>query len=162
MPTTAKSRKKPKRSPQSYPVGEDGLELTIPLQKVCWLVAKAHEFDVKDVSTESDPASNATDDRMLGVLEDRADDPVEQELRAFIWALSEDEQIDLVALVWLGRDDNTAADWPALREEAERAHRNHPRHTADYLLGEPLLGDFLEEALSILGRSCEDYEIGQS
>ena len=43
-----------------------------------------------------------------------------------------------------------------VREEAERAHN---QRTAEYLLGMPLVGDFLEEALSMLGYSCEDYEI---
>ena len=33
--------------------------------------------------------------------------------------------------------------------------------TASYLLGIPQLGDFLEEGLSMLGYSCEDYEIGR-
>ena len=38
------------------------------------------------------------DDRMVEVLEDRPDDPVDQELVAFIEAMSEDEQVDLVTL----------------------------------------------------------------
>ena len=45
-----------------------------------------------------------------------------------------------------------------MREEAARAHNER---TAEYLLGEPLLGDFLEEGLSMLGFSCEDYEINR-
>jgi hypothetical protein len=63
-----------------------------------------------------------------------------------------------VALAWLGRDDNSASDWPAVREEAARAHNER---TAAYLLGMPQLSDFLEEGLSLLGRSCEEFEIGR-
>ena len=70
--------------------------------------------------------------------------------------MSEDEQIDLVALAWLGRDDYSAVDWPEVRQEAASAHN---RRTAQYLLGMPLLGDFLEEGLSMLGYSCEEFEI---
>lgn len=92
------------------------------------------------------------------MLEDHRDDPVAQELRSFIQALSEDEQIDLVALAWLGRDDASAEDWPAVREEAARAHN---QRTARYLLGTPLIGDFLEEGLSLLGYSCEEFEAGR-
>jgi hypothetical protein len=33
----------------------------------------------------------------------RPDDPVDQELVAFIEAMSEDEQVELVTLTWLGR-----------------------------------------------------------
>ena len=76
----------------------------------------------------------------------------------FINSLSEDEQIDLVTLVWLGRDDYAASDWATVREEATRAHN---KNTASYLLGTPLLGDFLEEGLSMLGYSCEEFEIGR-
>jgi hypothetical protein len=92
------------------------------------------------------------------ILEEHEDDPVVEELTALINALSEDEQIDLVALTWLGRDDYYAADWPAVREEAACAHNER---TAGYLLGIPQLGDFLEEGLSMLGHSCEDFGVGR-
>ncbi len=55
---------------------------------------------------------------------------------------SQDEQIDLVALAWLGRDGTGAGDWPDSRREAARAHNER---TAGYLLGMPMLADFLEE-----------------
>jgi hypothetical protein len=92
------------------------------------------------------------------VLEDHADDPVVEELTSFINSLSEDEQIDLVTLAWLGRDDYSASDWAEVRAEASRAHN---KRTANYLLGMPLLGDFLEEGLSMLGYSCEEFEINR-
>jgi hypothetical protein len=44
--------------------------------------------------------------------------------------------------------------------EAEVA-RAHNERTAEYLLGTPLLGDFLEEGLSKLGYSCEDFEVNR-
>jgi hypothetical protein len=46
-------------------------------------------------------------------------------------------------------------DWDDLRAEAARVHN---RRTASYLLGIPLLPDFLEEALAAFGRSCEEFE----
>ncbi len=67
--------------------------------------------------------------------------------------MSEDEQIDLVALAWLGRGDGTLDDWDNLRDEAARAHNNR---TAAYLLGLPLLPDYLEEALAQFGITCEE------
>jgi uncharacterized protein DUF3775 len=88
--------------------------LSISPEKVCFIVVKAREFDVKDIVTEPDPASNATDDGMLSVLEDHRDDPTYQELRSFIGALTEDEQIDLVALTWLGRGDASLEEWDAV------------------------------------------------
>ena len=132
---------------------DDLPELSISEQKLCFIIAKAREFDVKDVVTDPDDSSNATDDAMLSVLEDHKDDPVVQELTAVIFAMSEDEQIDLVALTWLGRGDGTIEDWSELRAEAARAHN---RRTASYLLGIPLLSDYLEEAISQFGISCNE------
>ena len=130
--------------------------LSISPEKVFFVIVKAREFDAKDEVTDPDPGSNAADDNDLAVLEDHADDPVVEELTAFIGSLSEDEQIDLVALAWLGRDNYSAEDWPTVRAEAAAAHNNR---TASYLIGTPLVGDFLEEGLSLLGYSCEEFEI---
>jgi hypothetical protein len=80
-------------------------DLSISPEQVCFIMAMARQFDAKDVVTEPNPDSNATDDGMRAVLEDHADDPVRAELVSFIDDLNEDEQIDLVALTWLGRGD---------------------------------------------------------
>lgn len=132
--------------------------LTISSEKVCFIIVKAREFDAKDPSSEPDPGSNPSDDRGIAVLEEHGDDPVEQELASFIGALSQDEQIDLVGLAWLGRDGAGRDDWRETRREAARAHNER---TASYLLGMPMLADFLEEGLSMLGLSCEEFEIGR-
>jgi len=127
-------------------------EISISDEKLCFIIEKAREFDVKDVVTDPDSGSNPADDAMIAVLEDHRDDPVVQELVAVIKSMSVDEQIDLVALTWLGRGDGGVEDWSELRAEAARAHN---RHTAGYLLGIPLLADYLEEAASLFGIECE-------
>jgi len=132
--------------------------LTISPEKVFFIIVKAREFDAKDEETEPDPGSNPSDDKEPAILEDHADDPVVEEITSFIDSLSEDEQIDLVALAWLGLEDYSAEDWTDVRAEAARAHNER---TASYLLGMPLLGDFLEEGLAVLGYSLEDFEIGR-
>jgi hypothetical protein len=145
-----------KRAPET-PDAEDA-PLTISPEKVCFIIIKAREFDAKDIVTDPQESSNPSDDRGIEVLEDHGNDPVVQELTAAISALSVDEQIDLVALAWLGRDDYTAEDWPEVRAEAAGQHNTR---TASYLLGTPTLGDFLEEGLSMLGYSCEEFEINR-
>ncbi len=140
------------------PADEISPALTISPEKVCFVIVKARAFDAKDVLTEPNVGSNPSDDRDAAVLEDHKDDPSVEELTSLIDSLSEDEQIDLVALTWLGRDDYLAADWPTVRAEAARAHN---KRTSSYLLGIPQLGDFLEEGFSMLGYSCEDFEIGR-
>jgi len=130
-------------------------ELSISYEKVCFIVAKAREFEAKDVATVPDEASNPSDDRMIEVLEDRPDDPVFQELQSLIGDMSDDEQIDLVALAWLGRGDAGAEGWRELRNEAARAHN---RRTASYLLAMPLLPNYLQDGLAELGFSCDEFE----
>ena len=132
--------------------------LSISPEKICFVVVKAREFAAKDIVTDPEDSSHASDDGMISVLEDHRDDPVVQELRGFINALTEDEQIDLVALTWLGRGDGDIEDWNALRAEASRAHNNR---TASYLLGMPQLADFLEDGLAAFGGSCEEFEMGR-
>ncbi len=135
--------------------GEDAATLTISPEKVCYVIIKAREFDAKNDVTDPDSGSNPSDDGDAAILEDHPDDSVLEEITSFIDALSHDEQIDLVALAWLGRDDFDADDWPGVREDAADAHNER---TADYLIGMPLLGDFLEEGLAVLGYSPGDLE----
>lgn len=130
--------------------------LTVSSESVCFIIVKAREFDAQDVVTDLDSGSNAADDGMTSVLEAHSDDLTQKELVAFIDALSEEEQADLVALLWLGRGDGALEEWNDLRDEAQRQHN---KRTAAYLLGEPLLPDHLEEGLSQFGFSCEDFEI---
>ena len=130
--------------------------LTVSSESVCFIIVKAREFDAQDVETDTDSGSNPTDDAVTAVLEAHADDLTHKELVAFIAALSEEEQTDLVALMWLGRGDGTVEDWTDLRDEAQQQHNNR---TATYLLGEPLLSDYLEEGLSQFGFTCAEFEI---
>jgi len=125
-------------------------ELAISAEKVGFLIEKAREFDVKDVASDPDSGSNGADDDMIDVLEDNGADPVVREITGFINALTEDEQIDLVALMRLGRGDGTIEEWNDLRREAAEGRNGR---TARYLLGEPMLGDLLAEGLDEFGIS---------
>ena len=132
---------------------EDTPDLSISPDKVCYIIAMAREFDAKVVVTDPDDSSNPTEDAMVAVLEDHRDDPVVQEIAAAIFAMTEDEQIDLVTLAWLGRGDGSLEDWDELRAEAARAHN---KRTTSYLLGMPLLADYLDAALAQFGHSCDE------
>ena len=136
-------------------------ELNISREKVAFLIERAHEFDAKDVPADTGSGSNPTDDDEIDVLEDTNCDPVARELSSFIRAMNEDEQVDLVALMWLGRGDGGIEDWSDLRaRSAERrnSYRTPRRETVRYLLGEPLLGDLLAEGLGRFGYSWADEE----
>jgi hypothetical protein len=131
--------------------------LRISPEKVCFVVVKARELDVKVAPEELDQGSNPTDDQMIRILEDYADDPTFEELQSFLEALNDDELEDLLALTWLGRGDYTLDDWDELMEEIRDVRE---RHTVEYLLGTPLLPDYLEDGLAEFGLSCDEFELG--
>jgi hypothetical protein len=133
-------------------------ELSISSEKVCFLIVKAREFDVQDVDTEQEDGANATDDSMIDVLEESPDNPVEEEIRVFVAEMDEDEKADLIGLLRLGRGDGAMDEWESMRAEGMREHNGN---VAAYLLGEPMLGDYLEEGLSQFGMSCTEFEIGR-
>lgn len=130
----------------------------ISTDKVCYLIIKAREFDATVGVEEPESADNGTDSGSIETFQDYADDPTYQEIKTFVEDLNEDEQIELVALMWLGRGDYSVDEWDDACDEAKRARDEHG-HTADYLLGAPLLGDYLEEALSQFDESCEDMQV---
>jgi hypothetical protein len=128
-------------------------ELAISVEKVAFLIEKTREYDVKEGASDPDSGSNGADDNMIDVLEDDGSDPVAREITGFINAMTEDEQIDLVALMRLGRGDGTIEEWDELRREAADG-RDTP--TASTLLGEPLVSDYLAEGLDEFGLTWDD------
>ena len=126
--------------------------LTIPLSTLGWIIVKAREFDGKDTGTD-DVGDDS--DNPMGVLEDRADDPTEDELISWISDLTDSQKSELVALFWLGRGDGDASDFPDL---IEQARSQQGKSTSRYLLGSPLLGDYLEEGLERLGIDTSEIE----
>ncbi len=137
---------------------EEHAPLSIPLSKLCYLIVKARQFDAKVPADDGESASNPTDDMAASVLEDRAEDSTLEELTGALDGLNDDEKIEVLALVWLGRGDYEATEWAAtLAAAAER----HNRRETGYLLGIPQLGDLIEDGMALLGYSCEDYEINR-
>ncbi len=131
--------------------------MDIDPDKVCYIVVKAREFDAKVPPVEPDPGSNAADDGERVILEDYEGDPTFLELMTALRDLNEDEMLDMLALTWIGRGDYVVGDWESAREAAAEVL---DKKAPEYLAGTPLLADYLEEALSQLGHSCEDFEMG--
>jgi DNA-directed RNA polymerase subunit K/omega len=132
--------------------------LGISADKVCFLIVRARQFQAKVEPVVADPGTNMTDDGFREVLEDLADDPVIQEMRQFIEGLNEEEYTNLLALMWLGRGDYAKEEWNDILAEARTVE---DERGPDYVIGTPLLADYLEEALDQLGYSCEDTERGR-
>ena len=135
------------------------MNIGIAPDKVFFVIVKSREFDA-EVAVEADveepsPGTHASDEEIGEIPQEHGADPTYDEVTEFIGALNEEEQINLVALTWLGRGDFTLDEWDQALQEARSARSNH---TASYLLGIPLLSDYLEEGLTQHGYALEDME----
>jgi Protein of unknown function (DUF3775) len=125
--------------------------------KVAHVIIKAREYDSKVAAWDDTPKSGDAEDDPSSILEDFADDPARTELAGFINRLNVDEQVHLVALAWIGRGTFSADEF---EEAVQTARDERVNSTSRYLLGMPLLADYLEEGLERLGISAKDAERG--
>jgi hypothetical protein len=131
-------------------VSMPGLEISPA--KVGFVIVKAREIAAKVAAWDD---GDSTDHDAESILESFSDDATQDELKSFIRDLNEDEQASLVALAWIGRGSFGPEE---LDEALATARAERTNRTEDYLLGMPLLSDYLEEGLERLGYSVEDAE----
>ena len=127
--------------------------LTLNPQIICFIIGKAREFHAKEQVSIPETPTSPTDDWALQVLADHYDDATYQQLNLTIDDLEPDQQVELVALMWIGRGDFDVEEWDAAFEAAGDAW--NPRSAA-YLIATPFLADYLTEGLDLMGYSCEE------
>jgi hypothetical protein len=131
--------------------------ITIDPDKVCAIIVKARVFDADLDTAGDDPGSDLAHGEVDDLeandeqVDEDEDDNTEDELGEMIAGLNEDEQVELVALAWLGRGSYSVDEWSDAITEAGRVHNDR---TAQYLMGMPLLADYLEEGLAAFGQAC--------
>lgn len=126
--------------------------LEISPTKVGFVIVKAREYGAKVGAWDDSATSDHDAD---SILEDFADDATVSELKEFIRDLNDDERVSLVALAWIGRGTFSPDE---LDEAMDTARAEQTSPTEEYLVGIPLLPDYLEEALDKLGYSVEEAE----
>ena len=119
-------------------------ELELNRETVLFIIDKAHEFHVKEGVTIPEESLSPSDDWGRQALAAHADDPGAAELRNTIDDLEPDQQVTLVALMWVGRGDYTIDEW---EDALSHAGDSWNKRTADYLMGTPMLADYLSEGL---------------
>lgn len=127
--------------------------LAINPEIVYEIIQKAREFHAQEDVVFPQTPGSYSDDWAMQVLADHADDLTYRELQSAINALEPDQQAELVALMWVGREDYTQDEWAEAVSEAKARATNR---TAEYLLATPLLADYLEQGLVELGYSPSD------
>ena len=118
--------------------------LEISPAKVAHIIIKAREYDAKVGAWDENRTTGDSEEEPQSILEDFGADATRAELAEFIAGLNEDEQANLVGLTWVGRGTYSAEEFD---EAVEMAKAQHVNATEDYLLGTPLLADYLAEGL---------------
>jgi hypothetical protein len=125
------------------------LSIAIDPDYLRMLILKVRSFMAKEALETPDDASNPTDDTLpASEFQDEPGDLSREEVEEEIRGLSPLQQAELVALLWLGRDEASAEDWDELVATAVE-RRETPTET--YLLGHPLLAEYWLEGMDRLG-----------
>lgn len=119
-------------------------ELDLNRDTIRFIIDKAHEFHSREDVMFPDEPEAVNEEWVKQVATDFGDDPYYLELKSTIEDLEPDQQVSLVALMWVGRGDYSLEEWD---EAIEFAEDTWTEHTADYLIGTSLLADYMEEGL---------------
>ena len=129
-----------------------------PLDTLCRIVLRAREYEAQTPTNyDGDEAADNVDDDeegALSVLDDTINDSVEEELKAILEDLGEDQLAEVVAFCWVGQGTYDAADWDEAMEEATALAGGGSEAAIDELLDMPMLASVLEAGLAAFELSC--------
>ena len=133
------------------------MDLLTPLETICRLIIRARELEAQVPSIENDEEPDPTDsDDEFAVLEDEANEAIEEEMVALLDDLGDDQLQELLALAWVGRGTYDASEWSEALEAAADADSEDP---IEQLLDMPTLAAYLDAGLAAFDLNCDG--IGQ-
>jgi hypothetical protein len=127
-------------------------ELRISSEKVCALIEAARELAGKIAPTTGDHTTTGDDSSLVTIEEYPGEDERRRETVEFIAGLNVEEQIDLLALIMVGRGDHDIDQWDDAISEAETLIADR---SPDYMIGDPALPQYLGDGLEAFGLSCD-------
>jgi hypothetical protein len=130
-----------------------------PLETLCRIIVRAREYEAQTPTDyDGDEAADNVDDDeegALSVLDDTINDSVEEELRAALDDLGEDQLAEVLAFCWVGQGTYDASDWDEALQEATDQTTGASEATIDELLDMPMLASVLESGLAAFELSCD-------
>ena len=139
------------------------MELLTPLESLCRLIIRARELEAQVPALDPDDSADNVDDlddegdQALSSLEDELNSGVEEEVRALLDDLADDQLAETLALAWVGAGTYDSSEWEDAFAEASE---NDSESTIDELMDMPLLASYLESGLAAFDYSCDG--IGQN
>lgn len=131
------------------------MELSVSLEDICRIVLRLREYEAQVPAVDPDEGSNPSDDKDVSVLEDEANESVEEELIAAISDLADEEQQELVALALVGRGSFDGSEWDDALEAAGDEIASAPSAAA-YMLELPMGASYIEAGLAAFDLNCDD------
>ena len=139
------------------------MELLTPLETLCRLILRAREMEAQVPAQDPDEDADNVDDldddegedQALSVLEDELNSGVEEEMRATLDDLADDQLAETLALAWVGRGTYDSSEWDDAFQEATDSVEEDSESVIDELMEMPLLASHLEAGLAAFDYSCE-------
>jgi hypothetical protein len=135
------------------------MELLTPLETLCRIVIRARENEAQVPAQDPDEDADNVDDfdddsggGALSALEDELNTGVEEELRAMLDDLADDQLAETLALSWVGRGTYDVSEWD---DACAEANDIDPESAIDELMDMPLLASHLEAGLAAFDYSCD-------
>jgi hypothetical protein len=135
------------------------MELLTPLETLCRLIIRARELEAQVPAQDPDEDADNVDDfddegesQALSVLEDELNSGIEEEMRATLDDLADDQLAETLTLAWIGRGTYDATEWDDAFAEANDID---PESAIDELMDMPLLASYLDAGLAAFDYSCE-------
>lgn len=129
------------------------------LDTLCRIILRGREYEAQTPSDydsgESADNVDGADDQTLSVLDDAINDSVEEELRAALEDLGEDQLAEVIAFAWVGQGTYDAADWDEAMEEAQALVTDGSAGAIDELMEQPMFASVLEAGLAAFELSCD-------
>ncbi len=117
------------------------------------IIIKAREINIIDDLTLPANKAELSDTEWKQSLAEYQTDESFLELKSLIRDLEPDQQLQIIATMYLGRGDFKINEWA---DALEQANTIPVESRADYLISKSQLADYLEEGLTILGYSCDE------
>ncbi|MDT9597771.1 DUF3775 domain-containing protein [Sphingosinicella rhizophila] len=134
------------------------MELLTPLETLCRIIVRARENEAQVPALDPDEDADDVDDlddegdQALSVLEDEINTGVEEELRAILDDLADDQLAETLALAWVGLGTYDVSEW---EDACAEANDTDPESAVDELMDMPLLASNLESGLAAFDYSCD-------
>ena len=125
-----------------------------PLDTLCRIVLRAREYEAQvPTDYEGNEAAENVDDEAgetLSVLDDAINTSVEEELRAALDDLAEDQLAEVLSFCWVGQGTYEASEWDEAFEEASQE-----TGAIDELIDMPMMASVLEAGMAAFELSCD-------